>query len=350
VEGIHSHFEVDTPARARASSMHYVAVSALTTAFSTHGMPIKAYSASVLTCARPRAALSMVEQIPKPDAGGFPFRLAFLALVTVQSAIGLTSGREIGGILAELSGQRPMANDIDYIGTIVDAGFLAFGASTLINQAGLINENPISSSSPMATLNGMECRVTLSVGREPGTWMPQDWAASGARLSLPLTVRFSEEIVDLGFPSEEALNPSGSRYAKKLYCDGGSFVGASGEVVVKASGGAWATEPSARNPGAQKLNFFIDFPEGAKRNDVTLPAGRVFFSSAIWESKQALPDGITDGVLLLPDGEKAAVVEGPGGLFLLSKGGVTIKRNDFRNLWGSLGDVMLILGKFSVAV
>ena len=239
-----------------------------------------------------------------------------------------------------------MADDIDYFGTIVDTGFLAFGASTLINQAGL---NPISSSSPMATLNDMECRVTLSVGREPGTWMPQDWAASGARLSLPLTVRFSEEIVDLGFPSEEALNPSGSRYAKKLYCDGGSFVGASGAVFVKASGGAWATEPSAV-PGARKLNFFIDFTEGAKRNDVTLPAGRVFFSSAMWDSKQALPDGITDGVLLLPDGEKAAVVEGPGGLFLLSKGGVTIKRNDFRNLWGSLGDVMLILGKFSVAV
>ena len=332
--------------------MHLVAVSALSTALSTHGMPLigprgalSSASVALITCARPRAALSMVEQIPTTGAGGFPFRLAILALVTIQSAIGLASGREIGGILAELSGQRPMA-DIDYFGTIVDTGFLAFGASTLINQAGL---NPISSSSPMATLNDMECRVTLSVGREPGTWMPQDWAASGARLSLPLTVRFSEEIVDLGFPSEEALNPSGSRYAKKLYCDGGSFVGASGAVFVKASGGAWATEPSAV-PGARKLNFFIDFTEGAKRNDVTLPAGRVFFSSAMWDSKQALPDGITDGVLLLPDGEKAAVVEGPGGLFLLSKGGVTIKRNDFRNLWGSLGDVMLILGKFSVAV
>ena len=54
----------------------------------------------------------MVEQIPTTGAGGFPFRLAILALVTIQSAIGLASGREIGGILAELSGQRPMATTL----------------------------------------------------------------------------------------------------------------------------------------------------------------------------------------------------------------------------------------------
>ena len=78
---------------------------------------------------------------------------------------------------------------------------------------------------------------------------------------------------------------------------------------------------------------------------MTLPAGRVFFSCAMWDSKDALPEGIGDGALDLPDGQTAGVLEGPGGVQLLDKGGLSIKRNDWRNLWGSLGDVMLILGR-----
>ena len=61
-------------------------------------------------------------------------------------------------------------------------------------------------------------QITLNIGREPGTWMPKEWAASGARLSLPMRVRFSDESVDMGFPGEEALNPGGGRYGKKVCC------------------------------------------------------------------------------------------------------------------------------------
>jgi len=219
---------------------------------------------------------------------------------------------------------------------------VAYGASVLLSQVGIVKEDP---TAPKATLNNMEVMTTLNIGREPGTWMPKEWAASGARLSLPLKMRFSDEVVDLGFPGEESLG--GGRYAKKLYCEGGSFVGAQGATLVKASGGAWVTQPSGI-PGARSLNFFVDFPEAATRNDVTLPQGRVFFSGAAWDSREALPDGILNGAVDLPDGKRAGVLEGPGGLFLLDQGGCTIKRNDFRNLWGSLGDVMLILGRFTV--
>ena len=64
--------------------------------------------------------------------------------------------------------------------------------------------------------------------------------------------------------------------------------------------------------------------------------------------RQALPNGILDGAIAMPDGQTAGVVEG-GGRYVLDKGGLTIKRNDLRNLWGSLGDVMLILGRFAVS-
>ena len=160
---------------------------------------------------------------------------------------------------------------------------------------------------------------------------------------MPTTVRFSDELVDLGFPSEEKICPSGSRYAKKLYCDGGSFVGPQGEVAVKASGGGWATEPSGI-PDASTLNFFIDFPASASRNDVDLPEGRVFFRGTYWEQGKE-----PDGVLNMPDGSTAGVVQGASGVRLLDAGGITIKRNVWRNLWGALGDLMLILGRFSLS-
>ena len=286
----------------------------------------------------------MMEEIPRPEKG-FPFRTVLLALITVQSSVALVSGRELGGVVQELTGQRPIAADIDYFGTLVDSLFLAWAGTTLLAQSGIVKEDP-KVSAAKASMNNMETQITLNVGREPGTWMPKEWGASGARLSLPMKVRFAEEVVDVGFPGEESLGVS--RYAKKVYCDGGSFIGANGETRVQATGGAWATEPSGI-PGASTLNFFIDFPQAAERNDVSLPEGRVFFSGAVWEGKDALPDGMTEGMVDMPDGTKAGIVAGPGGVFLLDNGGCSIKRNDFRNLWGSLGDVMLILGKWSAA-
>merc|ERR1719182_1399919 len=117
--------------------------------------------------------------------------------------------------------------------------------------------------------------------------MPSDWGASGGLLSLPLSLRFSDEVVDLGVPGEESLN-GGARYAKRLLCDGGSFISAQGVQRVECSGGAWATDSSPIT-GARSLNFFLDFPEEAARNDVTLPAGRVYFSGACWEAEKYLP-------------------------------------------------------------
>ena len=69
----------------------------------------------------------------------------------------------------------------------------------------------------------------------------------------------------------------------------------------------------------------------------------------MWENKAALPPGIEDGVVDMPDGETAGVVEGPSGVFMLDKGGLSIKRTNAFNLWGALGDVNLILGRYSLS-
>ena len=122
--------------------------------------------------------------------------------------------------------------------------------------------------------------------------MPEEWAASGARLSLPLDIEFLEEpLIEPGTPLPSLLMTPGEPMLgnqfeiKRLKCTGGSFVGEQGEVVVRATGGAW----SAQEPGRcsqRVLRFYIDFPEDAVRNDVTLPAGRVFFNTAVWESEE----------------------------------------------------------------
>ena len=42
-------------------------------------------------------------------------------------------------------------------------------------------------------------------------------------------------------------------------------------------------------------------------------------------------------------------IEGPRGLKLATSGGLSLKVNDVRNLWGALGEVNIILGRFTVA-
>ena len=100
-----------------------------------------------------------------------------------------------------------------------------------------------------------------------------------------------------------------------------------------------------------RSRFFVDFPEEAARNDVTLPAGRVFFSSACWD-----PTGLSEADASALQAEidavdgrgDAGILATPSGVQLLDAGGLTIKRNDWRNGWGAFGDVMLILGRYSL--
>lgn len=72
---------------------------------------------------------------------------------------------------------------------------------------------------------------------------------------------------------------------------------------------------------------------------MSLPPGRVFFSSA-------LLNGDGDDAYDVPASE---IYEAPNGLKLLNSGGLTIKKNTLLNLWGALGDVNLILGRYALS-
>ena len=78
-------------------------------------------------------------------------------------------------------------------------------------------------------------------------------------------------------------------------------------MTVACDGGGWWAAPTGR-PGEQSLRFFLDFPQGAERNDVSIPPGRVFFSSA-------LLNGDADDAYDVPASE---IYEARGGLKLLN--------------------------------
>ena len=109
-------------------------------------------------------------------------------------------------------------------------------------------------------------------------------------MSLPLYVTFSDEPVECAEPNflqnrDVKLPTTGSSSTSRLHCSGGSFVSSQGEVVVKSEGGAWSAQPTGQC-GEHLLRFYLDFPEGAARNDVSLPAGRLYFSSACWDKDE----------------------------------------------------------------
>ena len=127
--------------------------------------------------------------------------------------------------------------------------------------------------------------------------MPKDWASSGARLPiLGLDVEFQDEPcmrVAQVLGDDESINPMkidiftaarpilGERrdiYSLRVL-QPGSFTGSSGAIQVPAmTEGAWAQVTTGKQ-GEYRLRFMIDFPEGARRNDVELPVGRLVFTT-----------------------------------------------------------------------
>jgi len=102
-------------------------------------------------------------------------------------------------------------------------------------------------------LVGTKWRVTADVGRESGTWMPPNWAASGMRLVLPVAVEFKE-----------------------------------GGVVEPIATGAFT--PTTFAPGTWKidgdtLRFNLKMVGGLSRGDVVFDEELLYFKTLVWGDK-----------------------------------------------------------------
>lgn len=167
--------------------------------------------------------------------------------------------------------------------------------------------------------NSTKWRVQLNFGLEPGSSMPKrfpDWAASGARLGVPVELLFTSTsvVVDLdknnnipdyvqGQSSKHSSKNSPPMVVNQVQVSPSlpsTFVSSKGEETVTFTTGGYTMErTSMLNTTAATrvpkprflLRFWIDCISGATRKDVTLePNTRIFGTIPIWDD----PDQIAN--------------------------------------------------------
>jgi hypothetical protein len=139
--------------------------------------------------------------------------------------------------------------------------------------------------------------VPLDFGLEPGSFMSQhfpDWAASGARLGVPVELLFTPEILEC-IP-DNAQGRLGNHHPVVYRVQvsptfHSTFVSEKGEETVTFVGGGYSMDRSMMKTDTMEtpkprflLRFWIDCISGAKRRDVELkPSTRIFGTIPIWD-------------------------------------------------------------------
>lgn len=138
-------------------------------------------------------------------------------------------------------------------------------------------------------LVGTQWKVSLSIGREPGTWMPAEWGKSGKRINVSFVIEFAES---KSYDRDDFLSGLSSGDARILrVVDGTATLGPSlleGERKYKYAikDGGWQIARGGGTIGTDLLRFFIDV--GNERiahsdGDVYLPTGRVYCSCGYFQ-------------------------------------------------------------------
>jgi hypothetical protein len=115
--------------------------------------------------------------------------------------------------------------------------------------------------------------------------MPPEWAASGAKLGLALEVEFTNEKCQYEMSKERLLRGDvmmGNTLMLVEPLNEPSFISSNGIEIVKVLPGAYGCQMQEIESRRYAFRFFFDFPEGAQRNDVILPAERLYFLSSCW--------------------------------------------------------------------
>jgi hypothetical protein len=127
--------------------------------------------------------------------------------------------------------------------------------------------------------------ITLNLGREKGTFMPESWGASGGRLVVPIQVRVDSEACS----EPDSFVGSGANVISPLGGPPSTYINTKGSQPFEVSGGGWTLEfPPGGNQGlATKLRFWMDVARDADRNDVFLQKGeRLCFAARAWREEE----------------------------------------------------------------
>jgi len=139
-----------------------------------------------------------------------------------------------------------------------------------------------------------EWRMNVDIGREPGTSMPDEWAAQGSRLPFDLSLRVESDYAD----DQEEHAFMGKNALRLVVIEDPTFVTMDGEQVLStAEEAAWKVQLPKSKSSAGTLRFWIDLTEtsegiAACRNDVELPSGRLFFLAQCWREPALKKGGV----------------------------------------------------------
>jgi hypothetical protein len=137
-----------------------------------------------------------------------------------------------------------------------------------------------------------EWQILVNIGREEGSWMPETWATSGARLSFPMDVMVASDYNTA--EKDKECEFMGGNSMRLVVLEDPTFVSSDGEQFIGIrEEGAWKMQMPKQRGTAGTLRFWVDVEQadglsqgvGALRNDVTLPAERIFFMSKCWREE-----------------------------------------------------------------
>jgi len=159
--------------------------------------------------------------------------------------------------------------------------------------------------------------------------------ATGSKLGLPLDIKFTSRACTNFEMNNEALllgnnapTTNNSPLLSLQALNEPKLVTLSGQRSVKVSSGAYASQLSDPETKQYFFRFFLDFPESATRNDVTLPAERVYFMSSQYMELLKQRKKLNKQVEMLEERFplERPLIRAPNGTVFLKDGVVAVKR------------------------
>jgi hypothetical protein len=138
-----------------------------------------------------------------------------------------------------------------------------------------------------ALLEGTSWKLSLDIGREPGTWMPKDWGVSGERLKLNLELEFTEDQL---YDREEFLGGIGD--ARILHVKGNEMTLApsltEGSRKIRVLDGGWRVAKGQGPMGTDLVRFYIETEDiiTRKGKDIYLRPGRIYCNAGYFATNR----------------------------------------------------------------
>jgi hypothetical protein len=135
-------------------------------------------------------------------------------------------------------------------------------------------------------------RVMLDIGRDPGTWMPKTWGASGNRMLLNLELCFE---ADQLYDREEFLEGVGNAKVCRVVHHELNIAPTMTEGIKRVftlKDGGWRIVKGAGPLGTDVLRFFIETETEIRQGDVYVPPGRIYCTCGYFVMHR--PSGIKD--------------------------------------------------------